>query len=153
MARLSIYSGFRFPQPSHRSITGIFQVLRRSQRCSRSGQYPASVVATWYIACELLRERSYYALDLLHPFAFLSPTIMTDFLCSGSRGFTPNMHGISDRHTLTRSVLELESFSLVKWDQMRRTVYIHSHTTERYHRKHVGCRKEIDTQVDDRPLL
>jgi len=89
--------------------------------------YRDSVATTWSLSFNTVRENDSNASDLLGIFSYLNPDgILIDFLRDGAKSLDDGLSKmISDSVDMATALLDLESFSLIKWDRRRRTLIIH----------------------------
>ena len=87
--------------------------------------YSDSVASTWSMSFKMVQELNPYAAELLRVLSFLNPDgALIDFMAAGAEalGLQPLL---SNRGELAVVLLELEKFSLIKWNRSRRTIVIH----------------------------
>src|SRR5271167_4249117 len=70
---------------------------------------------------------SKYPAKLLRLFSYLNPDgILIAFLASGAEALEDDLrHVISDQFEMANALLELEKFSLIKWDRRSKSITIH----------------------------
>ena len=87
-------------------------------------QYPNSIATTWSMSFHLLPK---YPSKLLRLFSFLNPDgILISFLVSGAEALENDLrHVICDQLEMATALLELEKFSLLKWDRQNKSIAIH----------------------------
>jgi len=87
-------------------------------------QYPNSIATTWSMSFSQLQK---YPTKLLRLFAFLNPDgILIEFLASGAEALEDDWrHVICDQIQMAMALLELEKFSLIKWDRPNKSITIH----------------------------
>lgn len=87
-------------------------------------QYDYSIAKTWSMSFNRLQK---YSAKLLQLFAYLSPEgILIEFLIVGAEAVEDDLkHTITDRIKLATALLELEKFSLIKWDRKNKSITIH----------------------------
>ena len=87
-------------------------------------QYPNSIATTWSMSFSLLQK---YPVKLLRLFSFLNPDgILIAFLVSGAEALEDDLrHIIVDQSEMATALLELEKFSLIKWDRPNKSITIH----------------------------
>ena len=87
-------------------------------------QYPNSIATTWSMSFKLLQK---YPAKLLRLFSFLNPDgILIPFLESGAEALEDDLrHIIFDRIEMATALLELEKFSLIKWDRSNKSITVH----------------------------
>ena len=87
-------------------------------------QYPNSIATTWSMSFNLLQK---YPAKLLRLFSFLNPdSILIAFLVSGAEALPKDLrHIIVDQTEMATALLELEKFSLIKWDRRNKSITIH----------------------------
>jgi tetratricopeptide (TPR) repeat protein len=116
-------------------------------------QYPFTVATTWSMSFHILQKTNQEATNLLRFLAFLNPDgVLLTFLELGVKSFTPfqdlrgYLHGgleavasvhvylylknnlqhiISNPDCMTKALLALEKFSLIKWNRTSRSISIH----------------------------
>ena len=86
--------------------------------------YPNSIATTWSMSFSLLPKHS---VRLLRLFSFLNPDgILIPFLAAGAAALEVDLQRIIvDQIELATALLELEKFSLIKWDRPRKLLMIH----------------------------
>jgi len=86
--------------------------------------YPNSIATTWSMSLALVPE---YPAKLLRLFSFLNPDgILIAFLASGAEALEDDVrHIIFDPIELATALLELEKFSLIKWDRQKKSITMH----------------------------
>jgi hypothetical protein len=89
--------------------------------------YPHSVSSRWSLSFQILQKNHPYAVRLLCLFALLCPDkILIEFLVAGANVLDEELRRVfSNRSELAKPLIELEPFSLIKWD--RRGGYISLH--------------------------
>jgi tetratricopeptide (TPR) repeat protein len=94
---------------------------------SGNRHYPHSVASTWSLSFSVLQSNHPSALDLLRLFALLYPDkILIEFLLAGASALDPHLQQIfSSQRTIAKNLIELERFSLVKWDRPSKTISMH----------------------------
>ena len=87
-------------------------------------QYPNSIATTWSMSFNLLQK---YPTKLLRLFSFLNPdNILIAFLVSGAEAFEDDLrHVIRDQIDMAKALLELEKFSLIKWNRSNKSIAVH----------------------------
>ena len=87
-------------------------------------QYPNSIATTWSMSFNRLQK---YPAKLLRLFSFLNPdSILIAFLVSGAEALQEDLqHIIFDQTEMATALLELEKFSLIKWDRPKKSITIH----------------------------
>ena len=90
-------------------------------------KYSYSVATTWSMSFRAIREESEGAATLLQLFAFLNPDqILIDFLERGANGLNDALRSIiSNPIELSKALLILEKFSLIKWTRQGGSISIH----------------------------
>ena len=91
-------------------------------------QYPHSVATTWSMSFNLVRTNHTQAADLFRLFAFLNPDgILIDFLISGAKAIDNDdlRQLISNRIEMAKALIELEKFSLLRWDRIGKSMMVH----------------------------
>jgi len=86
--------------------------------------YPNSIATTWSMSFSLLSK---HPTRLLRIFSFLNPDgILIPFLASGAEALETDLrHMILDSVELATALLELEKFSLIKWDRQKKLITMH----------------------------
>lgn len=89
--------------------------------------YSYSVATTWSMSFTLIRNSNPQAAQLLRLLSFLNPDgILIDFLQSGVNALENNLQEvILKRSKLAKALLELEKFSLIKWNRTSQVVLVH----------------------------
>ena len=91
-----------------------------------SRDYPHSVSTTWSMSFKVLRDGHQQAIWLLQLFAFLNPDgILIPFLQKGASVFSKLQPALQNLSELAKALIELEKFSLIKWDRSHKSVSIH----------------------------
>ena len=90
-------------------------------------QYPHSVATTWSMSFDVLRTQHPPAARFLQLFSFLNPDeILIDFLLSGAEALDNDLQQIlSSESEMATILIELEKFSLIKWDRSNKLISIH----------------------------
>lgn len=86
-----------------------------------------SVAKMWSMSCTALKKTHPFAIELMKLISFLNPDgVSVDFLVTGVQAFHGDLREIvSDPGKLVNTLLELERFSLMKWDSSAWTITIH----------------------------
>src|SRR5208282_603998 len=90
-------------------------------------QYPHSVATTWFLSFNIVRENHPQAAELFQLLSFLNPDgIIIDFLRDGVEVLRDDLRQIvSNQIDMSKALIELEKFSLLKWDRLTKTLLIH----------------------------
>lgn len=90
-------------------------------------QYSFSIATTWTMSFELLTSRRPSSAQLLQLLSFLNPDlVLIELLEYGKAALKPDLQELlSQRPKLEEALLDLESFSLVKWHRAACGVSIH----------------------------
>ena len=119
-----------------RDMTGDFSAyLRQYERNHRkvhlwvpneNRQYSRSIATAWSISFDII-QKDKYSTSLLRLFSFLNPDqILIEFLLAGMEAFEDDLRSVvADEHELATVILELEKFSLIKWDRQSKSISIH----------------------------
>jgi len=89
-------------------------------------QYPDSVATAWSLSFDLV-QNDRNATYLLRLFSDLNPDrILLEFVIAGITAIKNDAgNDINDEHDLSVALLELEKFSLIKWDRQSQSLSIH----------------------------
>jgi tetratricopeptide (TPR) repeat protein len=90
-------------------------------------QYKYSVATTWFLSFNLIRETYPNIAKLFRILSFLNPDgIRIDFLVASAKALEMDLRDIIENDVYRSNVLlELEKFSLIKWNRAQGTVVIH----------------------------
>jgi tetratricopeptide (TPR) repeat protein len=94
---------------------------------SGNRQYSYSVATTWSMSFNVVRTSNPSAARMLRLFSVLNPDgILIPFLLDGVEGAEEELKAVFlNRLEMAKALLELEKFSLVKWDRLGKIVNIH----------------------------
>ena len=89
--------------------------------------YSRSVATTWSMSFNIVRDNHPQAAQLFQLLSFLNPDgILIDFLLSGAEVLDEDMQRVvSNQIDRAKALIELEKFSLLKWDRQNKTLLIH----------------------------
>jgi hypothetical protein len=89
--------------------------------------YPYSVATTWSMSFNIIKNNNSQAAELLRLLSFLNPDgILIDFLQSGAEALQEDLQKlVSNRIDMSKALIELENFSLLKWNRLSKTLLIH----------------------------
>ena len=89
-------------------------------------QYSHSVATAWSVSFDIIQKNK-HAASLLRLFSFLNPDeILIEFLVAGMEAFNDDLRNVVvDEHELATTILELEKFSLIKWNRRSKSISIH----------------------------
>ena len=89
--------------------------------------YPHSVATTWSMSFNVVRKNHPQAAELFQLLSFLNPDgILIDFLQSGVEALQNDLRQVvSSRIYMSKALIELEKFSLLKWNRLTKTLLIH----------------------------
>ena len=89
--------------------------------------YPHSVATTWFMSFNVVQKNHPQAARLFQLLSLLNPDgVLIDFLQSGIEGLPNDLQAIvASRMDLSKTLLELERFSLLKWNRLTKTLVIH----------------------------
>jgi tetratricopeptide (TPR) repeat protein len=89
--------------------------------------YPYSVATTWLMSFEVVRTRSTGGAELFQLLSFLNPDgVRIDFLQSGVEALQNDVRQLlCNQSDMAKALIELEKFSLLKWNRRRQTLLIH----------------------------
>ena len=90
-------------------------------------QYPHSVATTWFLSFNIIRKSHPQAAELFQLLSFLNPDgIIIDFLRDGAEVLQDDLRQVvSNRIDMSKALIELEKFSLLKWNRLTKTLLIH----------------------------
>src|SRR5208282_2765431 len=90
-------------------------------------QYPHSVATTWFLSFNIVRENHPQAAELFQLLSFLNPDgIVIDFLRDGAEVLQDDLRQVvSNQIDMSKALIELEKFSLLKWNRLTKTLLIH----------------------------
>jgi tetratricopeptide (TPR) repeat protein len=88
--------------------------------------YTDSVATAWSLSFDLI-QKDQNATFLLHLFSGLNPDkILIEFLIAGIKTLrNKSGNGITDEHDLSIALLELEKYSIIKWDRRNQSISVH----------------------------
>ena len=89
--------------------------------------YSYSVATTWSMSFEVVRSRNPQGAELFQLLSFLNPDgVHIDFLQSGIEALQNDVRQVlSNQIEMAKALIELEKFSLLKWDRRAQTLLIH----------------------------
>ena len=89
--------------------------------------YPYSVATTWSMSFNIVRNTNAQAAELFRLLSFLNPDgILIEFLQSGTGALENSLRQVvSNRINMAKALIELEKFSLLKWDRFTNTLSVH----------------------------
>ena len=89
--------------------------------------YPRSVAATSLMSLNVVRHDCPIAVELFQVLSFLNPDgILIEFLQAGAETFRDDLKNVLlSRIQLSSVLIELEKFSLLKWNRITKTLLIH----------------------------
>ena len=89
--------------------------------------YPYTVATTWSISFKVIQNDNPLFAKLLRLLSFLNPDgILIEFLTVGASVLEDDLQQlVSSRIEMTKALLELEKFSLIKWNRQQKTIQIH----------------------------
>ena len=89
--------------------------------------YPHSVATTWSMSFNIVRNNHPQAAELFQLLSFLNPDgILIDFLQSGVDALPDDLRKVvSNKIDLSKALIELENFSLLKWNRFTKILLIH----------------------------
>jgi len=92
--------------------------------------YPHSVATTWLMSFQVVRTRNPPGAELFQLLAFLNPDgVRVDFLQAGAEALGDQKKDVrqllSNQIEMAKALLELGSFSLLKWDRTAKTLLVH----------------------------
>src|SRR5438552_581546 len=89
--------------------------------------YPYSIATTWSISINVVRKEHIEAVRLFQLLCFLNPDgILIEFIRSGVNALDRDLQElVLDQTKIANALLELEKFSLVKWNPHVKTVSVH----------------------------
>jgi len=89
--------------------------------------YSYSIATAWSMSFKTVQETNPQAISLLRLFAFLNPDgILINFMLAGAAVFPDNLRKLLTNHNIMReALLELEKFSLIKWNRENELITIH----------------------------
>ena len=90
-------------------------------------RYPYSVATTWLMSFEVVRTRNPGGAELFQLLSFLNPDgVGIDFLQSGVEALQNDVRQLlSNQSEMAKALIELERFSLLKWNRRGQTLLIH----------------------------
>src|SRR5277367_666123 len=94
---------------------------------TNDSQYPHSVATTWSMSFTVVQANFPHAARLLQLFSLLNPDgILIDFLVDGAEGLDDDLQQIiSSQVEMAKVLLELEKFSLIKWNRGSKSIFMH----------------------------
>jgi tetratricopeptide (TPR) repeat protein len=120
-----------------RVVTGDFAGYRQEYDKNRSGvnlwlppgnkQYPYSVATTFSMSFAVAQKNNLHAAHLLRLLSFLNPDgILIEFLVAGVDALGCDLQRVvSVPGELAKALLELEKFSLIRWDRRKKLISLH----------------------------
>ena len=89
--------------------------------------YSYSVATTWSMSFEVVRTRNPQGAELFQLLSFLNPDgVRIDFLQSGLAALQNDVRQVlSNQIDMAKALIELEKFSLLKWDRKAQALLIH----------------------------
>lgn len=92
-----------------------------------NADYPLSLAASLSLSFKILQSSQPRAFRLLQLFSFLTPDrILIEFLRDGAKALDKELQQIlSDRTETAAIFIELERFSLIKWDRLHKSISMH----------------------------
>ena len=89
--------------------------------------YPHSIATTWSMSFNIVRNNHPQAAELFQLLSFLNPDgILIDFLQAGVEALRDNLRQlVSNRIDMSKALIELEKFSLLKWNRFTKTLLVH----------------------------
>ena len=89
--------------------------------------YPHSVATTWLMSFQIVRNKNLPAAELFQLLAFLNPDgVRIDFLQAGAEVLQDDVEQLLAKPIeMAKALLELEKFSLLKWDRTAKTLLVH----------------------------
>ena len=90
-------------------------------------QYSHSIATTWFMSFNIVRKTNPRAATLFQILSFLNPDgVLIGFLQSAIKGFPDDLQEVmSSRINISKALIELEKFSLLKWNRVNKMVIIH----------------------------
>src|SRR5271154_4435885 len=120
-----------------REVTGDFMTFLQQYEKSRRDlhrwvpqgirAYPYSVATTWSMSFNIVRNNHRQAAELFQLLSFLNPDgILIDFLQAGAEALRDDLRQlVSNQHDMSKALIELEKFSLLKWNRLTKTLLVH----------------------------
>jgi hypothetical protein len=89
-------------------------------------EYSKSVATAWSLSFRLIQNDK-HAVSLLRLFSLLNPDqILIEFLIAGAEALEDGLrNAVTNEHELATAILNLEKFSLIKWDRKSKSISIH----------------------------
>jgi tetratricopeptide (TPR) repeat protein len=89
--------------------------------------YAHSVATTWLMSFNIVRSNNSLAAELFQLLSFFNPDgILIDFLQSGVEALQEDLRKVvSNRIDMSKALMELERFSLLKWSRPAKTLLLH----------------------------
>ena len=106
----------------HKNHTDVHQWIPQGNR-----SYTHSVATTWSMSFNIVRNNHPQAAELFQLLSFLNPDgILIDFLQAGAEALQDDLRQlVSNRIDMSKALIELEKFSLLKWNRLTKTLLIH----------------------------
>src|SRR5579859_2232845 len=106
----------------NKNHTEIHQWIQQGNR-----SYSRSVATTWSMSFNIVRDNHPQAAQLFQLLSFLNPDgILINFLQSGAKVIHKDLRQlVSNKIDRAKALIELEKFSLLKWDRRNKTLLIH----------------------------
>jgi hypothetical protein len=89
--------------------------------------YAHSVATTWSMSFNIVRKNHRQAAELFQLLSYLNPDgVLIDFLQAGVKALPDDLQAlVSSRIEMSKALIELEKFSLLKWNRLTKTLLVH----------------------------
>jgi hypothetical protein len=130
---LTIEQGAAYIRQNAGGLAALFNDYHKNQGCvhewisPRNGTYPRSFATIWFMSFNRIRKIDPQATTLFQLLSFLNPDgIRINFLQSGVVALPNDLRQVvSSRVGLSKALIELENFSLLRWNRRTKTLVIH----------------------------
>src|SRR5271154_3780781 len=106
----------------HKNHTQVHEWIGQGNR-----SYAHSVATTWSMSFNIVRNNHPQAAELFQLLSYLNPDgVLIDFLQSGAEALSEDLQKVlSSRIDMSKTLIELEKFSLLKWNRLNKSVLVH----------------------------
>ena len=126
---------------------GVHQWIPQGNR-----SYPHSIATTWLMSFDIVRNIHPQAAELFQLLSFLNPDgILIDFLQDGMEALRDDLRRLlSNPIDMSKALIELEKFSLLKWNRLTKTVLVHRLVQ---HLREIDGADDVDVVQDEGLVL
>ena len=106
----------------HINHTHVYEWIGQGNRT-----YAHSIATTWSMSFNIVRSNHRQAAQLFQLLSFLNPDgVLIDFLQAGVKALPDDLQAlVSSRIDMSKALIELEKFSLLKWNRLTKTLLVH----------------------------